>query len=500
MVRLLAGPFRPEAAGVKRAMRPILAGRVQPAFLIFVAGLLGAVPGSAQLPAPEEVPALEAATPLGLEEAIARALAANPALRAFEARRVEVAAGIREARADAYPQLSAVSSYGQSRNPSFLNSPDFEEFLRNFPGGDFEPGVQELYSAGIEVSQPLYTGGKLRAAVRLAEKVAGVTDAQIRAARLDTALAAAEAYFEVLAAKRALQVVEVQERNRRESLNVVQARYDLGEATRLELLRAQSSLIEVSPEVVGLRGDIEVAESRLRVVLGLPPGTALAVTDRESELPLLPGAQVLAALARENRPELADLELQRQALELQQEVTRAEGRPQVDFGGAYGREVRLIENFTDDLYASWRFGLFLRWEFYDGGRREAQVAQLESRRQQRALELADLSNRIALEIEEAATRYRTAVARYQASKASADAAREATRVARDTYQEGVALQVDLLEAQQRETEAEIALVDAYYDSWVEAAQLARALGQLPTEPLDGRPARVAEAAELDSKN
>jgi outer membrane protein len=500
VVRLLAGPFRPEAAGVKRAMRPIRAGRVVPALLICSAALSGATAGFGQAPAPRESPAPDAAAPLDLREAVARALAANPALRAIEARRGEVAAGIREAKADAYPQLAAVSSYGQSRNPSFLNSPDFEEFLRNFPGGDFEPGVQELYGAGIEVSQPLYTGGKVRAAIRLAEKVAGVTDAQIRAARLDTALAAAEAYFEVLAAKRALQVVEIQERNRRESLNVVQARYDLGEATRLELLRARSSLIEVSPDVVSLRGDIEVAESRLRVVLGLPPGAALAVAEQEGELPPLPGLPVLAAVARENRPELADLELQRQALELQQEVTRAESRPQLDFDGAYGREVRLFENFTDDLYANWRFGLFLRWELFDGGRRQAQVAQLESQRQQRSLELTDLANRIALEIEEAATRYRTAVARYQAAKASADASREATRVARDTYQEGVALQVDLLEAQQRETEAEIALVDAYYDSWVESAQLARALGQLPTEPLDGRPTRVAEGAGRDPKN
>jgi hypothetical protein len=81
--------------------------------------------------------------------------------------------------------------------------------------------------------------------------VVEVTEAQIAAARLDVGLAAAEAYYDLLAAREALTVGVFQERVRGESLTVVQARYDLGDATRLELLRAEASLAEVTPTIAG---------------------------------------------------------------------------------------------------------------------------------------------------------------------------------------------------------------------------------------------------------
>ncbi|MGB5892342.1 MAG: TolC family protein, partial [Thermoanaerobaculia bacterium] len=80
---------------------------------------------------------------LELDQVVALALERNPGLQAVEERRDEVQAGVQEAWADAYPQLAFRSSWGRSRNPSLLNSPDFEEIIEQFP--DFSPAVQDLY-------------------------------------------------------------------------------------------------------------------------------------------------------------------------------------------------------------------------------------------------------------------------------------------------------------------------------------------------------------------
>ena len=56
----------------------------------------------------------------------------------------------------------------------------------------------------------------------------------------------------------------------------------------------------------------------------------------------------------------------------------------------------------------------------------------------------------------------------------------AARVAEESYQEGVALQADWLAAQEREVLAEVTRVADYYRARIEAVQLARALGLLPT--------------------
>ena len=458
------------------------AGAEEPPFLVERIPGLRDVP--VRVPPPEEADLEELqrdVLDLDLGRAVELALERNPALRAAEERIDEVVGGVEEARAEAFPQIAVTGSWSRSRNPAFLNNPDFEEIVEQFPGGDFEPSEQELWSGALEVSQPLYTFGKIEAAIRLARLAGAVTEAQIEAARLETALAAAEAYFELLAAERAVEVVEAQQRARREALEVVEARYEIGEATRLEQLRSRSSLAELGPVLASRRGDVEVAVARLRVELGLPEGIRPVARGAERELPPPRELDALLELALDRRPELDDLRIQREGLEKQQQVTRSDGLPQIEFNGRYGRQVRLTENFTDPLFADWSVAVGLRWEFFDGGRRKGRIAQLESQRQQLGWELRDLENRIVLDIETARAGYRAAVERLEAAVVAAETAREAARVAEETYREGVTLQADLLDAQQEEVRAEIERIDAVFRARIEAARLARAVGEYPEE-------------------
>jgi len=421
----------------------------------------------------------EAAT-LDLERAIATALERNPGLRAVEETRAQVAGGVVEARADAFPQLALVSSWGRSRNPSLLNSPDFEDILEQFPSG-FEPSEQELSRTVIEVSQPIWTFGKLGAAIDLAEIVVDAAEAQIATARLDTALEVAEAYYAVLGAREGLATVESEREYRRGDLQRVEDLLEIGEATELERLRAVSALAEVEPEVARRQGLVAIAETRLRRALALAPDEPLELEAMARELPAEATREGLFDLAIANRPELADLAAQSDVYAQRKIITNAEGLPQIDFTGSYGREVREFGNFGDPLYSSWAFGVGLRWEFFDGGRRKGQVAQFESQRQQLMLRLEDLRSRVRLEVDQAWTDYRTARARSAAAEISANAAREAVRVARESYEQGVATQTDLLDAQSRAVNAEVLAINSFYEALIQASRLSRNLGRLPTE-------------------
>jgi outer membrane protein TolC len=430
------------------------------------------------------LPAAVLAQPLALdlEAAVARALAENPALRAVEEQRRQVAGGIREARADAFPQLDAVSYWSRSRNPSLLNSPDFRDIIDQFPGGSFEPREQELWAAAFEVTQTLYSGGKISAAIDLAEVASTIVEARVRAARLDAATAVAEGFFSTLAARRAAEILELQQAARVRNLEVVDARLEIGEATRLESLRAAASLAEVAPERERLLGDEAVAEARLASLLGLPRDSRLDLAFADGELPALPPLDELVAAAVGRRPELEELALEMRTFDLRQRITRAESKPQVDFDGRYGHTSRLPEDIADSLFADWALLVNLRWSLFDGGRRQGILDQLESEQQQARWQLEDLRRQVEVGVEEAAAAYRAARARHRAALASAAAAEEARRVAFESWQEGVALQSDLLDAQEQEAAAQLAAVAALYDARIAAARLARAVGALPTEP------------------
>ncbi len=94
----------------------------------------------------------------------------------------------------------------------------------------------------MRLSQPLLTFAKISAAIDLARLAGRVTQPHIEVARLDTALAAAEAYYGLLAARAQVRALELEQQSREEALAVVQARYDTGDATRLELLSAVATL------------------------------------------------------------------------------------------------------------------------------------------------------------------------------------------------------------------------------------------------------------------
>lgn len=422
------------------------------------------------------------AQPLDLERVVALALAQNPALQVQNARRTEVEGAVREARADAFPQLDLVSNWSRSRNPQLLNSPDFADIIDFLPEG-FEPSEQELWGWGVQVSQTLWSGGKVGAAIDLARLAVEATEAQISTARLTTAAQAAQGYYGLLAAIRGLEAIRSQERARRESLAVVEARYELGDATRLEQLRARTALEQLGPTLAVLEGEVEVQRSELRVVLGLAPGTAIELAETTATLAEPPALETLLGGALAARPELHDLEHQIAARARQRIVIGANGRPQVELNGYYGRQARLPENLDDSLYADWSFALGMTWSFFDGGRRKGEIAQVDSVIEQLRWQRRDVEHRVALELEQALTGYRTARTRHAAAKTAAETAREATHVARESYQLGAALQADLLDAQEQETQAELDVVAAYFDALARWSELLRAAGKLPTEPL-----------------
>lgn len=429
------------------------------------------------LPAP-----IASAETLDLDRVVRLALEQNPGLQSVAEQRQQVAGGVQEARAEAFPQIRLAFSYNNSRNPSLLNSPDFEEFVETFPEGSFEPEVQQLHDIYAEVHQPIFTWGRISAAIDLAQLVVDATEATISTAELDTARAAAEAYFVLLAAEDAERVVEAQVRARDESLSVVQARYDLREATKLELLRARAAAEELQPELLAARGAIEIARSRLRTVLGLEPDATLDVSPEQRELRTAPSLDSILALAYDRRPELTSIEHQRSILEARQRLTRAGGRPQLELNAIYGRQARYLEDLADPLFDNWYASLDLSWSVFDGGRRRGQVAQLRSQEEQLRLQLDALERQIQLEVEEALTAYRTARARWRAQQLASEAAAEAARVAQATYEQGITLQADLLDAQQRAAASSLDEVEARYQAHLRSVQLCRAVGSLPTAP------------------
>jgi len=421
-------------------------------------------------------------TTLSMQEAIQVALQRNALHQAVVEKRHEVAGGITEARSAAFPRITFKGSYSETRSPSLLNSKDFEDFVSQFPDGSFEPQVQPLHNFTVEVNQALFTWGRVKSAIELADILANQTEYSISGSGLQTAHLAAEAYLACLMTEEALEVEEGERAILQDAFELVQVRTELGQATRLDLLRAKSALAEIEPNILQKRSDVQLARRNLAQILNRTNLGNTELTGTEFQLEKAPNLDELYQIGLRTRPDLKELNIQQSSLEKQRKIQKSVGLPNLEFNGAYGRETLYFDNVTDPRYNSWRASIDLSWTLFDGFEKRGKLAQYTSQIRQVQLQEEQLNRTIQYEIEEALLNYQTDLQKLDVTQIHLETALEAVRVAEASYREGVALQNDWLDAQQEARKSRLNLVLAQFKAKQSRLRLARALGLQPLTP------------------
>jgi outer membrane protein len=196
-------------------------------------------------------PALDAATLLA--ELLAEAEQQRPDLRALQAAAASARAEAERARAARWPSLSLAASGGRTY------------FLED------ERTPSTTYSVGVNLSVPLFDGGRLAAQARAAERDAERLQAEAESQRSQVALAVAEAYHDVRHAQDRREGVAVQFDSASESAQAAEARYTAGVGSLLEWLTAQADLARARQTQAQADSDWLAAFSRLNHALGRLP-------------------------------------------------------------------------------------------------------------------------------------------------------------------------------------------------------------------------------------
>ena len=192
--------------------------------------LLFAAPAAAQT-----VPA----DSLTLQAAMDRAMSANPTIAAARMRRAINVAGVDVA--------------GERLNPE----------------GTFEI-EKETPKQSFAFAVPLELGGKRGKRIALSEAIVKAGDMELAVIIAQTRNDVRRAYYDVLVADTKLAVLrELRDLSQR-ARDTAQARFEAGDAPRLELLQAGLTLAAAENDATAAEGAVTAARSRLNAVLGQP--------------------------------------------------------------------------------------------------------------------------------------------------------------------------------------------------------------------------------------
>ncbi|HOE66609.1 MAG TPA: TolC family protein [Candidatus Hydrogenedentes bacterium] len=330
-----------------------------------------------------------------------------------------------------------------------------------------------LVTEQLTVSQVLFAGGRLLAAVRASEHLAQSQEWQRVAACDALEYDVKRAYYDAILAGALVKVAQDSVRTFERNLADAEHMYEVGLISNFQVLRARTELGARRTDTVAAQNAERLALANVRRLLAMPQETPLALAPVFEWLPHVPSFEDMVAYANERRPEL--IALRRAAEAAKQEIKRVKGEyfPQV----AATADYKNTDGGRQAIPDGWTVSVGAQWEIAAGGRRRAERAQAEAQLAKLEHQYADVSHLVKLDITQSAILIQDAMAKVQSERGNVDLAREGLRLAELRFQEGVGTQSEILDAELALTSAKTKLVQALRDYAVGHAALERATGR-----------------------
>jgi outer membrane protein TolC len=409
----------------------------------------------------------EAAAPLTLEQAIAEGLAHSARLAELDARDAGAAAAAAGRRAAGLPVVAASAGYMRTNH--------VEEFAIVQPGQPprvIYPDVPDNYRARLDLQWPIFTGGRIDALVRAADAERTATAADREAARADLRLEITRAFWALVTAREAEQVVQRSLESLQAHAGDLRSREAQGLIPPNEVLTAEARISRRRVLVIEAANAARIAESDLVRLLGRDDGARLDPVE-----PLAPPAP--SAGDRDiRRPERVALAARVDAAEAREAAAGAAGKPQVALAGGYdiARPNPRIFPRADAWHPSWDVSVNVAWTLWDGGRRQAEAAEAAANARAITARVTEFDRQVRFEVTQRQLELEASLAAIAAADDGIRAATEARRVVGERFAAGVATSTDVLDAELAVLEAELDRTRALAAARLAAARYARAVG------------------------
>lgn len=355
-------------------------------------------------------------------------------------------------------------------------------YIEELDQGIGRPGIQKLIGAegyapekgttttGLSITQLIYAGGQVQAAVKASEYLAASEVWRRDAVRAEIAYQAREAYHNALLASSlvtvATEALEAFERHVKDT----EALQREGAITNFEVMRAKTEAGARRSDLEAARAGAKLADINMRRILALPEQQPLSYDASLPWSPVEAKASELIAQAREKRPEVLAL----------QEAVAATGEQEKGVKGKYLPQAaatvkwQSVDNGGRVLTDGWQVNVGAQWDLYLGGQRKHELGEVRARADSLRIQLDDLERLVAADVEQACVRLDEATASMRAGKETVALAEESVRLAELRYKEGAGTQTEIIDTELARTQAKTALVQAIRDYFVAYASLQRA--------------------------
>jgi len=324
--------------------------------------------------------------------------------------------------------------------------------------------VDRQYSRNIDLtlSQPLYTWGKIGAAIRAAEVGLKTADEQLRLYRQAAQRDVSIAFYDLLLAKEISRLAQENLEQKKRLQDEAHKRFAAGVATEYDVLAADVAVGNARPEVIRTENAIRTAKERVRFLLAID-GEEVDVTGTLN----VPEAGLVSyeeafKTAFKKRPELGDIRLRIGIYGELVTIADADNKPRLDLKGGAGWHYLDTAGRNEDG-AAWNLGVFLSFPFFDGLKTSGKVQQARSDLRTKEIEEAKLRDSISLDVRNAMNAVHESSEIVSALSGTVNQAQSLLQMAEKGYEYGVKIRLEVDDAQLNLLQAQSNLARAKRD-------------------------------------
>jgi len=407
-----------------------------------------------------------------LGDAIALAYQTNPTLQGQRASQRALDESVVQARTGFRPTVDADASANWSDRDS--------------------TGSSSSSGAGLSVSQPLYTGGRVSSQVSAAEADILTGREGLRSVEAQVIQTVVTAYVDVRRDQERLRIANDNVAVLQRQLDETRARFEVGEITRTDVAQAEARLAGAKAGLSTAQAQLAISRASYAAVVGQNPGDLADVPGLE---PILPKTVDEAFVAAEQaNSQILAAEYTEQGSRARVAAARAARRPTVGASASIGwdaGEVGGVGNQFSDYEQSVSGGVTVRMPIFTGGLTSSQIRAAQERNNADRIGIEEARRDVLRTVSSAWNGLVGSRANLLSNEEQVRATRIAFEGVRQEAQVGLRTTLDVLNAEQELRNAELALVNARRDEYVAAAILLSAMGKLEAKYL------VPEVAQYD---
>jgi outer membrane protein len=349
-------------------------------------------------------------------------------------------------------------------------------------------GAGRNVNVGVDVSYPLFEGGRTRNRIIAADERVAAGRAALRATEGDIFTEAVAVYLDVIRDRSIVGLNQSQVRVLETNLRATRDRFEVGDLTRTDVAQSEARLALAQSNLATAQGRLRSSEEAYRRVIGelpedLQPPPPLPL------LPTTPDQAVDVALA--NNPDLISIAAQIRASGRDISVAEADRLPTVSAvtGGDYTNYLGSADDQfggtgNSNSIGNAAVGVQARIPIYQGGIVSARVRQAQAVRSQLLERGIETERFVVANTRAAFASYRAALEAIESNTVAVAANTLALEGTRAEQTVGTRNVLDVLNAEQELLNSEVALVSARRDAYVAGFQLLNAMGRAEAEDLN----------------